>query len=93
MLHIYRVQEKVAQAVEIAERHFDTFRVESLTRNERNQVLAALGFKLPLAYVFIYASNCVCALSGPVFGDMSACPATLHLNTTITVFAETLPRC
>ena len=44
-----RVQERVTEALEIAERHFDTFRVESLTRNERNQFLAALGFKLPLA--------------------------------------------
>lgn len=46
-------QEKVAQAAELAERHFYDFKVSTLTRNERNQFLAALGIKLPLSCAFL----------------------------------------
>lgn len=53
------MQEKVAEAVELAEKHFDDFRVDSLTRMERNQYLAGLCFKLPLAYViYCYSRAC-----------------------------------
>lgn len=65
------VQERVTQAVEIAERHFDTFRVETLTRNERNQFLAALGLKLPLACATLRAPACRVCMLPAIFFDAS----------------------
>lgn len=65
------MKDKVAQATEIAERHFEDFRVTSLTRYERNQFVAALGLKLPLAYGSLLLLRYSCVVSVlRVFGSV-----------------------